>query len=62
MKDIVLTFDIDWAPDFVIDEIMDILNNPSKYSKAVYQSAIRSFGTIQRKTYANKGKLIRRKK
>ena len=33
-----------------VNEIMDILNNPSKYSKAVYQSAIRSFGTIQRKT------------
>ena len=45
-----------------VNEVMDILNNPTKYSKAVYQSAIRSFGTIQRKTYANKGKLIRRKK
>jgi len=45
-----------------VNEIMDILNNPSKYSKAVYQSAIRSFGTMQRKTFANKGKLIRKKK
>tara|TARA_B100000073_G_scaffold321147_1_gene301440 strand:- start:750 stop:926 length:177 start_codon:yes stop_codon:yes gene_type:complete len=45
-----------------VNEIMDILNNPNKYSKAVYQSAIRSFGTMQRKTFANKGKLIRKKK
>ena len=45
-----------------VNEIMDILNNPSKYSKAVYQSAIRSFGTMQRKTFANKGKLIRKNK
>ena len=45
-----------------VNEIKDILNNPNKYSKAVYQSAIRSFGTMQRKTFANKGKLIRKKK